>query len=77
MYQRMMTGPEAGARRARCATSRCARSSVVAPLIAAFLVLGFYPKPALDMLNPAVAKTLQHVGVTDPAPTSAADGSTK
>ena len=26
----------------------------MAPLIAAFLVLGFYPKPALDLLNPAV-----------------------
>jgi NADH-quinone oxidoreductase subunit M len=49
---------------------------VVAPLIASFLVLGFYPKPALDLLNPAVEKTLQHVGVSDPAPTSA-DGSTK
>ena len=49
----------------------------MAPLIAAFLVLGFYPKPALDLLNPAVSKTLAFVGVTDPAPTNAADGSTK
>jgi NADH-quinone oxidoreductase subunit M len=43
----------------------------------AFLFLGFYPKPALDLLNPAVSTTLQHVGVTDPAPTNAADGSAK
>jgi NADH-quinone oxidoreductase subunit M len=50
---------------------------VVAPRIAVLLVLGFYPKPALDLLNPAVAKTLSYVGVTDPAPTTAADGSAK
>ena len=41
---------------------------VVAPLIALFLVLGFYPKPALDIINPAVSATLSHVGVADPAP---------
>lgn len=41
---------------------------VVAPLILAFLVLGFFPKLALDVINPAVDKTLSVVGVTDPAP---------
>ena len=40
-----------------------------------FLVLGFYPKPALDVINPAVEKTLVHVGVEDPAPTQATSGS--
>lgn len=40
------------------------------PLIVAFLVLaGFYPKPTLDAINPAVKATLSHVGVSDPAPT--------
>ena len=76
MYKRMMTGPKPELDApVRDITLR--EKLVVAPLIAAFLVLGFYPKPALDMLNPAVSKTLQFVGVTDPAPTSAADGSTK
>jgi NADH-quinone oxidoreductase subunit M len=76
MYKRMMTGPKPElAAPVRDITRR--EKLVVAPLIAAFLVLGFYPKPALDMLNPAVSKTLQYVGVTDPAPSSAADGSTK
>jgi NADH-quinone oxidoreductase subunit M len=76
MYKRMMTGPRPELTTpVRDITRR--EKLVVAPLIAAFLVLGFYPKPALDMLNPAVSKTLQYVGVTDPAPTSAADGSTK
>jgi NADH-quinone oxidoreductase subunit M len=41
---------------------------VVGPLIALFLVLGFYPKPALDLITPAVSTTLGHMGVSDPAP---------
>ncbi|HET6214070.1 MAG TPA: NADH-quinone oxidoreductase subunit M [Micromonosporaceae bacterium] len=44
--------------------------AVVAPLIALLLVLGFYPKPVLDVINPAVSATLQDVGATDPAPTA-------
>jgi NADH-quinone oxidoreductase subunit M len=41
---------------------------VVAPLIAALLVFGFYPKPLLDVINPAVAATLDHLNVKDPSP---------
>jgi NADH-quinone oxidoreductase subunit M len=41
----------------------------VAPLIALMLVLGFYPKPLTDVINPAVGFTLEDAGVTDPAPT--------
>jgi len=44
---------------------------VVAPLIALLLVLGFYPKPVIDVVNPAVRDTLQQVGVTDPPPSAA------
>jgi NADH-quinone oxidoreductase subunit M len=67
MYKRMATGPvpesAAGTR------DLGAREKwVVAPLIALFLVLGFYPKPALDMINPAVSTTLGYMGVVDPAP---------
>ncbi|GIF15088.1 NADH-quinone oxidoreductase subunit M [Actinoplanes teichomyceticus] len=47
---------------------------VVAPLILLLLVLGFYPKPVTDVINPAVQATLQDVGTTDPAPTAVADG---
>ena len=42
---------------------------VVAPLLAVIIALGFYPKPALDVLSPAVARTMQQAQVTDPAPT--------
>jgi NADH-quinone oxidoreductase subunit M len=54
----------------------------VAPLIALVLALGFFPKPWLDVINPAVTRTVHEVGRTDPPPTvpiaagSAAQGST-
>ncbi|MEU1685225.1 NADH-quinone oxidoreductase subunit M [Micromonospora sp. NPDC005707] len=41
---------------------------VVAPLIALIVLLGFYPKPVTDVINPAVQATMQDVGKTDPAP---------
>jgi NADH-quinone oxidoreductase subunit M len=76
MYKRMMGGPKPELS-APVLDLSVREKLVVAPLIAAFLFLGFYPKPALDVLNPAVATTLQKVGVHDPAPTLAADGSSK
>src|SRR4051812_3418412 len=42
-------------------------AAVVAPLIALILVFGFYPKPVLDVINPAVKATLSDIGKTDPA----------
>jgi NADH-quinone oxidoreductase subunit M len=68
MYQRMMTGPKPASAAGTPDMSH-REKWVVAPLIVAFLVLGFYPKPVLDVINPAVARTLHYVGVTDPAPT--------
>jgi NADH-quinone oxidoreductase subunit M len=44
---------------------------VVAPLIAVIIVLGFFPKPVLDAINPAVTRTMQQVKMVDPAPTVA------
>jgi NADH-quinone oxidoreductase subunit M len=44
-------------------------AAVVAPLIVLLVVLGFYPKPVLDVINPAVQATLtQDLGTSDPAP---------
>jgi NADH-quinone oxidoreductase subunit M len=76
-YQRLFTGPrptfvEAGEPRDLGLRERV----VIAPIIASFLLLGFFPKPVLDLVNPAVKQTLQLVGVTDPAPTNAS-GSAK
>jgi NADH-quinone oxidoreductase subunit M len=43
-------------------------SLVVAPLVVLIIIFGFYPKPLLDVINPAVAATLHDVGKQDPAP---------
>ncbi len=40
----------------------------IGPLIALIIFLGVYPKPVLDVINPAVTQTLHDVGKTDPAP---------
>jgi NADH-quinone oxidoreductase subunit M len=40
----------------------------LAPVIAVIIALGFYPKPALDLINPAAKETIARVGMTDPAP---------
>jgi NADH-quinone oxidoreductase subunit M len=40
----------------------------IAPVIAAIIALGFYPKPALDIINPAAAATIEKAGFSDPAP---------
>ncbi len=44
---------------------------VVAPLVALILLLGVYPKPVLDVINPAVEDTLSHIENLDQAPTAA------
>jgi NADH-quinone oxidoreductase subunit M len=67
MYQRMMTGPAPeGERRVRDLLPR--ELAVVAPLLVLLLVLGIYPKPALDVIDPAVHHTLTTIGEQDPAP---------
>jgi NADH-quinone oxidoreductase subunit M len=40
--------------------------TVLVPLIVAILVLGFFPGPVLDVVNPSVAATMTEVGLTDP-----------
>jgi NADH-quinone oxidoreductase subunit M len=68
-YQRMMTGPvKEGNERLRDLLPR--ELIVVAPLIALLLVLGIYPKPALDVINPAVDHTLRTIHQQDPVPTA-------
>jgi NADH-quinone oxidoreductase subunit M len=51
--------------------------AVVAPLIALILLLGFYPKPVLDVVNPAVQATFSQIGTSDPGPAVQANGGGK
>jgi NADH-quinone oxidoreductase subunit M len=71
MYQRTMTGPVRES--TRLMPDLKAREVVAtAPLLALIVVLGFFPKPALDAINPSITTILHHVNVDDPAPTDPA-----
>jgi NADH-quinone oxidoreductase subunit M len=77
MYQRTMTG-EPNEHTAKLPDLNVREAWVVAPLIAVIIALGFFPQPLLDVINPAVARTMHQVGVTDPQPASpAAEGTGK
>jgi NADH-quinone oxidoreductase subunit M len=77
LYQRMMNGRVAEGVRG-LPDLRLREVVAVAPLLAVIIGLGVYPKPVLDVINPPVERTLEHVGRSDPPPTvgvSATDGS--
>jgi NADH-quinone oxidoreductase subunit M len=67
MYQRTMTGPV----RPEVASMPDLKPRelwAVGPLIALIVVLGIYPKPVLNIINPAVQSTLSGTHSTDPVP---------
>jgi NADH-quinone oxidoreductase subunit M len=67
MYQRTMTGP-VRPELAEMPDLKARELWAVAPLIALIIVLGVYPKPVLDIINPAVNQTLVQVHSPDPRP---------
>jgi len=67
-YQKTMQGPLSAAHE-RMKDLSLREVMAVAPLVALMIFLGFYPKPLTDVITPAVQRTLQDVGVSDPAPT--------
>jgi NADH-quinone oxidoreductase subunit M len=68
MYQRTMTGPvRPGVEAVHDLGVR--EIAALAPLVALIIAFGFYPKPLTDIIQPAVATTLSHVGAEDPGPT--------
>jgi NADH-quinone oxidoreductase subunit M len=40
--------------------------AVLTPLIVLIIVLGFFPGPVLDVINPSVVATMNEVGLADP-----------
>ena len=68
-YQRMMTGPVTDAvdKHIKSDLSWRERWALI-PLVVAFLVLGFWPKPALDEIAPTTDYYMQAASATDPAP---------
>ncbi len=77
MYQRTMTGePNEFTSKWRDLSRR--EVAAVAPLLAVIIILGFYPKPLLDVINPAVERTMQQVGTNEPRPVvPAAEGTNR
>jgi NADH-quinone oxidoreductase subunit M len=71
MYQRTMTGP-VRPEVADMPDLKPRELWAVAPLIALIIGLGVYPKPVLDIINPAVRHTMTQIHVTDPVPQFAA-----
>ena len=67
LYQRTMTGPVKDSVRGM-PDLKVRELAVVAPLVALTILLGVYPKPLTDIVNPAVDDTLSQVHRTDPAP---------
>ncbi len=67
-FQRVATGPATeGVKGFRDLKAR--EMLAVVPLIVILVAVGFYPKPVLDVISPAVSSTLEQVDATDPAPT--------
>jgi NADH-quinone oxidoreductase subunit M len=64
IYQRTMTGPEP------LVVPDLDRREVgvLAPLVLALVLFGFYPMPVLDVINPSVEDTLSQVDVTEDGP---------
>ena len=70
MYQRTMNGPtpEAVAADLTGKDLRVRELAAVVPLVALIIAMGVYPKPVLDVINPAVQSTMSQIHVTDPVP---------
>ena len=72
-YQKVATGPASphvegmGDLRGREVTS-------LAPIVLLTIVLGVFPAPVLNVVNPAVDRVMQTIGMTDPPPALAPTG---
>jgi NADH-quinone oxidoreductase subunit M len=68
MYQRTMTGEAPEIVKEKVFDLRGREVLAIAPLLVVIIALGFYPKPVLDVINPAVDRVMTAVGATDPVP---------
>jgi NADH-quinone oxidoreductase subunit M len=54
--------------RARFGDLTAREIAVVTPLVVLILLLGVYPQPVLDVINPTAERTMVDVGYTNPPP---------
>lgn len=70
LYQRTMTGPvKEGCEKMTDLKGR--EIWAIAPMLVIIIALGVYPKPVLDVINPAVDRIMIQTDQTDPPPTIA------
>jgi NADH-quinone oxidoreductase subunit M len=74
MYQRTMTGPAPAEVQEKVTELNGRERLAMAPLVLMILLLGFFPKPVLSIIEPSTQAMMQHVGVTDPQPRVSAEG---
>ena len=76
VYQKTMTGPAVPS--VSSMTDIKGREVVaMMPVVVLTLVLGLWPAPVLDVVNPAVSQTMEWIGAADPQPALApSEGST-
>ncbi len=73
VYQRTMTGSLAeGLSGMKDLSGR--EVTALFPIAALTIILGFFPAPLLNVINPAVHRVMTSIGMVDPAPTVAVSG---
>ncbi len=73
-YQRTMTGPISDKVAGTMSDVNWRERLALAPVVLLILAIGFFPKPLLDAIEPAVTSTLSQSGLTDPQPMISAEG---
>jgi NADH-quinone oxidoreductase subunit M len=70
MYQRTMNGPTPAAVAAQLEGKdlKARELLAVVPLVALIIAMGVYPKPVLDVIDPAVQATMSQIHATNPVP---------
>nr|NLI50547.1 NADH-quinone oxidoreductase subunit M [Propionibacterium sp.] len=70
VYRVVMTGPVTDASQAHFVGRDLTvlEKAVMVPIIGVMLVLGFYPQPAVQLVEPTAQTAMQRVQVADPAP---------
>jgi NADH-quinone oxidoreductase subunit M len=75
MYQRVMTGPVTDQTREHITTDATwLERLAVAPVIVLLLLVGFFPKPVLDLSDETAKQTMTTMNISDPAPAAGKEG---
>ena len=75
MYQRTMTGPVTPEVQETITSDLDGRERLaMVPLVLLIVLLGLFPKPMLDVIEPTIQTSMTEIGVSDPEPRITAEG---